>query len=197
MEKLQLPIKREEIYQGRVVLVDGKHKLEFLKDRNIILQSEMLCGKFKNDIFYESPQYNAFPESSDCYKNYIIDFQNYGPIFVDNAIDLDKLLEYFGFPKLLDAKDILDMKNNLYNGTFAYENCKEFGYEMKPDLIWKNGILVPSGIERYCIESYELVKENSISQYFEYLNAIYHGNPEVSFAPFKEEGQIRKRDLHI
>ena len=205
---------RENIYYGKVALYNRQMD-KITKDRIVLfnLSEYAIINNINTnpalfyDLFYETPKY-ATTSLEGC-KNievtdrvyFIRDYYDlnhvYGNIFVYNRINLNTLLEYFGFPEEMSAQDCMDMYKNLFDGIFAYENCELFGYQKKPALIWKNGMLVAreKKLDKYSMSSYDLVNENNLTPYFQVLNQIDYQNPEACFEPFEEEGQIRKRVL--
>ncbi len=201
---MEVIIDRKNIYYGKVALVKG---IEVVKNKErsalYTVQSSEFT-KFKvhfYDIFNETPKYfNVEKLDYFSLNNLFVDFyksKDYGNIFVYNGLNLNTLLEYFGFPKKMTAQDCMDMYKNLFDGKFAYENCALFGYQKKPAFIWKNGIQVAreQKLDKYSMSSYDLVNENELTPYFEALNQIDYHNPKACFEPFEEEGQIRKRTL--
>ncbi len=194
---------RYSIWFGNVICFD-KRNYHVKASRNVLFQ---MNGDNFIDIFYDSPNYvllYANPENpKDLKTNFyerlckeeqmrITKMKN---ICVSNYRAIGHLLDYFGFPKTMNYQDCMDMLNHLFNGKFAYENCEIFGYQKKPDLTWKNGLLVSMNLDPYDIDSYLKVNQTDVTSYFEMLNQIHYQDPLASFEPLKEEGLVRKRSL--
>ncbi len=209
-------IRREDLYYGKVALYNRK-KDKIKKNRSILFTlSEYSKINYINsnpalfyDLFYETPKYattslknckdiafiGGIPFASIC-DYYDLNRLN-GNIFVYKRINIDTLLAYFGFPEKMNSQECIYMYQNLFNGIFAYENCELFGYQRKESFLWKNGVQIVQGkkLDKYSMDSYDLVKENKLTPYFKVLNQIDYHNPEACFEPFEEEGPIRKRIL--
>lgn len=201
MNNVNFPIKREKIHYGTIVMTNG---LKRLNQRNILFTLEDRINKLKTvDLNYESPQYqdvplpNGWPPTK--YKKPRICFSEY-------KTPLNPLLKYLGFNEYLSKEDYLDLLNNLFNGKFPYEHYQLFGYQKKPDLIWKNGLLIENKeiteLGDYNKNAYKPIglkdmdsKTHTLHAYFDILAEVNYQDPPKIFEPFQEEGPIRKRIL--
>lgn len=166
----------------------GKYQYEGVNEsfnRYVIF---MRKGWFKyQDLYYDTPEFNKDIHRNSFEKCYLLSH---------TAYHLGTLLRYFGFNDALTRNDLIDLKQNLFNGVFPYENYKEFGYEKVPKLMWKNGVYIGNLTTAYEYDNYELVMKNSISHYFPLLCKVDYQDPESIFRPNEEiEGPIRKRIL--
>ncbi len=192
-----IKIERDKVHYGVVTLLD--EDLAISKTRSILFTSTsfLALDNITEDIFYESPQYQVLKNYFEAKRRAIIFPKE--KIYVLKTISLYHLLRYFGFSKILEEKDCLAIKENLFNGVFAYENSELFGYRKKTKSYWKNGILITNDYElendKYDFSSYEKFADNEITSYFPVLNQISYQNPDDVFEPFEEEGLIRKRIL--
>lgn len=201
MNEIKWPINIDEIYGAYIFLLD--QKLNILKKRiGIFYSKEHISFGKPIDIFYESPQYRVISAIEDRHLHFpsFIEDREEKEIVISNYHFLNKLLKCFGFPYEMNFQDCSDLKENLFNGKFAYEHCDLFGYQKRSDKIWKNGISISNHdieeLSDYDMRKYELVdKENKLAEFFPLLNEVDYRNPEAIFTPFEEEGPIRKRIL--
>lgn len=186
----------DNIYYAKVTLLNDY--LQEIKSRRAIYYSRgsALVRKF-NDIYYVSPHYLIAESLDDKYYLY----NNYAKkIIVENSVYLNPLLDYLGFPLKFNNLECRDLLKNVFNGTLAYDFYEEFGYQKKPNRIWKNGKKIPNpdmpeGTD-YNINKYELAdSKNRLAEFFPLLCEVDYKNPERIFEPFEEEGPIKKRDL--
>ncbi len=203
MNQINWPIERENMWHGYIALSNG---INYLKERSILFISESDASIRDNfisvDLNYESPQYQVervatshlgVREPLEPNENLRIGYRHGQMTYLNN------LLSYFGFSEKLDEKEYMTVLNTLFNGKFPYDYCEHFGYQKKPNMIWKQGVLVPNTeinvLSDYDIKKYRCVdSENPLSDAFRILIEVDYRNPEAIFEPLEEEGPIRKRN---
>lgn len=120
-------VKRDRLYVGELVmpyeyqLNDNGIIVVYTYDtcRNILFS---LNDDMATDVLYESPQY---PVVNITNPTKYID----RGIVVKDAICLDELLKYFGYPELLSKEDISKIRQTFFTGEFCLNNAKLFGYQ--------------------------------------------------------------------
>lgn len=120
-------VKRDRLYVGELVvpyeyqLNDNGIIVVYTYDtcRNILFS---LDDDMATDVLYESPQY---PVVNITNPTKYID----RGIVVKDAICLDELLKYFGYPELLSKEDISKIRQTFFTGEFCLNNAKLFGYQ--------------------------------------------------------------------
>lgn len=120
-------VKRDRLYVGELVvpydyqLNDNGKVVVYIYDtcRNILFS---LDDDMATDVLYESPQY---PVVNITNPTRYIDRR----IVVKDAICLDELLKYFGYPEELTEEDIKQIRQTFFTGDFCLNNAKLFGYQ--------------------------------------------------------------------
>ena len=80
-----------------------------------------------SDLLYESGNYPILNVTdSKIIKNNIRSSKD-GAFIIDNAINIDKLLEYYGYDEKLTYHEILNIRNNIFSYFFLVQNSMDFG----------------------------------------------------------------------
>lgn len=190
-------ILRTDIYYGHVMLYN-----QHVKTRPIVFV-DMASGStpypsIGTDL-YNDVEYPVIVSSFGAIYS-LIGEKKSQKICITDFISLSALLSCVGFPRVLDNQAQMDIFKNVLNGKFCFEYCNLFGYQKKEYYRWENGLRVANvdiqSKSDYDISKYELVnRDNGLANYFKSLAEINPENPEESFTPLEEEGQIRKRIL--
>lgn len=213
MEEHTNTIKRDKLYVGELVipyeyqLKDNGKILVYAYEscRNILFS---LDDDMATDVLFESPKYPIvnITEQSKC---------EIGQMAIKDAICLGELLKYFGYPEELTGKDIHEVRQTFFTGSFGLDNAELFGYkelkvedmtfydenkqeitdpvllEAKRALHRNLGykMIVPVGNGGLSSKYYELLDKKADNSYYDYLKG-YVENID-SFAPVKKEGHGR------
>lgn len=130
---------RDEIYVGQVVrtsniyrskigekdtkLEVGNYRLYrsilFVPDNIIVPEQKTIAL----DLLYNSPDYPILNVTED---DICLNLEK-NSVVIKDAYNLSQLLQYFDYNKLLDYKDILEIRKKFFDGKFVYENCELFG----------------------------------------------------------------------
>ena len=198
MNKETWPVPRRQLFYGKVVYYDEETWTE-KKSRDILFKAIANPYEFTFlfDLFYETPSYNCYFNKTSQKEIYLAQ-QAYlqKEKFIMNCMQLNNLLQVTGFRENLSKQDCMDIKNNIFNGKFAFMYPDLFGYQLKEESYWENGILKQVNYDEYNKESYKLVNENKLSDYFSILTSKSLQGTSDSFQPLEEEGSIRKRILN-
>ena len=120
-------VKRDRLYVGELVvpydyqLNDNGTVVVYTYEscRNILFS---LDDDMATDVLFESPQY---PVVNITNPTRYID----RGIVVKDAICLDELLKYFGYPEELTEENIKKIRQTFFTGDFCLNNAKLFGYQ--------------------------------------------------------------------
>lgn len=132
MKNRKYVVCRENIYVGQVIKTDDIYQYE--RDG----KSELLPGAYyslrsilfvpdKNgladDLIYNSPKYPILNITDDqkCLS------LGENSIVIQNIINLNELLEYFGYEKKLTFDDIMKIRKKFFNGYFCGNHSELFG----------------------------------------------------------------------
>lgn len=209
-------VKRDRLYVGELVIPYEYH----LKDNGkILVYAYELCrnilfsldGDMATDVLFEVPQYPIvnITDQSKC---------EIGKMAIKDAICLDELLKYFGYPEELTEEDIHRVRQTFFTGEFCLNNAKLFGYQEinAEDMTFydenKQIITDPVLLEEkratyrklqemghrmvkhigngtLSSEYYHLLDKKADNSYYDYLNKYVESVD--SFAPVKKEGHGR------
>lgn len=206
-------IKRDKLYVGELVipyeyrLKDNGKILVYTYEscRNILFS---LDGDMATDVLFEVPQYPIvnITDQSKC---------EIGKMAIKDAICLDELLKYFGYPEELTEEDIHKVRQTFFTGDFGLNHAELFGYkeikiedipfydenkqeitdpvflEEKRAFYRSIGYrpIVPVGNGVLSSEYYHLLDKKANYSYYDYLNKYVESVD--SFAPIKKEGHGR------
>ena len=176
------PIDISTIYWG-VLNYKGANKN--FKRRVIFTEINPFVGR---DLYYDTPYFEIGNENTDT--DYYVSSTGIYP--------LEDLLISLGFNSTVTAEDLINFKDQIFNGIYPYQNHKLFGYEKKSSFTKRYDILdEPPELEHlYNFTNYELTNPNSLSKYFHLLYQVNYQEPESIFKPNEEvEGPIKKRVL--
>ena len=120
-------VKRDKLYVGELVIPYEYH----LKDNGkILVYAYELCRNIlfsldddmATDVLFEVPQYPIvnITDQSKC---------EIGKMAIKDAICLDELLKYFGYPEELTEENIKKIRATFFTGEFCLNNAKLFGYQ--------------------------------------------------------------------
>lgn len=203
IDEVKFPINRADMYFGEIINSTNT------KNRSVIFT-------YPNLMYFSNPEMEGDPFFTPFNKEFAIDLNYCSPKYGigtpkqpkseicynwESIINLDFLLEYFGFGEKMYLNDYLACKNTLFNGRFPYENYSEFGYVKMDKSYWNNGSLIENASEKYNPDFYTKKSEKGynppslLSRYFALLCKVDYLNPDKIFLPFEEEGPIRKRTL--
>ena len=128
MEEHINTIKRDKLYVGELVipleyqLKDNGEIVVYTYDncRNILFSLDE--NEMALDALYTSPNY---PVVNITNPTKYID----SGMVIKDAICLDELLKYFGYPEELTKEDINKIRDIFFTGSFGLDNAKLFGYK--------------------------------------------------------------------
>lgn len=142
--KMDYSVCRDNIWVGEVIKADNLYLYEgdepffniepgeFMVDNYESYRSILFSlddNKLANDLLYKTRNYPILNISSkkDC-------LEAKDSIVIQDACNLDELIEYFYYPEYLTYDDIVDIRKRFFNGRFAMDNSELFGFkEVVPD----------------------------------------------------------------
>ena len=175
-------IDRKNVYAGRVILAKGFYEtydrtqifpMNFIVCRStlFVLNKDMKS----NDLLYDSSSCPILNKTdNETVKNSIRSSQN-GAILIDSAINIDKLLEFYGYDERLTYHELLDARKNIFSYFFLINNSMDFGHYYEALKFFKALDEAPN------IEYFDTV--------FNLRDQSFDG-PD-NFKPSKEEGNVR------
>ena len=120
-------IKRDRLYVGELVI---PYEYRLKNDGKILVYTYELCrnilfsldGDMATDVLFEVPQYPIvnITDQSKC---------EIGKMAIKDAICLDELLKYFGYPEELTEEDIHKVRQTFFTGDFCLNHAELFGYK--------------------------------------------------------------------
>ena len=206
-------IKRDKLYVGELVI---PYEYRLKNDGKILVYTYELCrnilfsldSDMATDVLFEVPQYPIvnITDQSKC---------EIGKMAIKDAICLDELLKYFGYPEELTEEDIHRVRQTFFTGEFCLNHAELFGYkeikiedipfydenkqeitdpiflEEKRAFYRSIGyrMMVPAGNGVLSSEYYHLLDKKANNSYYDYLNKYVESVD--SFAPVKKEGHGR------
>lgn len=228
MENRKYVIKRNAIHVGEVIRSDRIYRYEGKKESITCHPGQLAASSYysyrsmlfvpdenglSNDLLYRTPAYPILNITDD---ETCLNLGN--GIVIKGAYCLAPLLEYFGYKEELYYEDVKRIRKTFFNGSFAKDNCKLFGYkETQPEdyIYFKNGIPINDPVElQRCIANTRLGQKMGYREFSRISNGVlpedyFHmldarGDNSLrdvledetlnmnAFAPHKEEGQIRR-----
>ena len=127
MEEHTNTIKRDKLYVGELVI---PHEYQLKDNGEIVVYTYDNCrnilfsldeNEMASDVLYETPNY---PVVNITNPTKYID----SDMVIKDAICLDELLKYFGYPEELTKEDINKIRDTFFTGSFGLDNAKLFGY---------------------------------------------------------------------
>ena len=140
MKSKKYKICRDNVYVGKLGKAEGIYENSFCSNwfpqslvinkwfplRSILFTIE---GDYGCDLLYHSPNYPVFNYSSD---DLLLSMDD--DIIIQNACNLNSILEFFGYDNYLNIDDLIRIRKTFFTGRFAKDNCTLFGYrEVKAD----------------------------------------------------------------
>lgn len=232
MKNRSYKIKRDDVFVGTVVRATSKiyryngtnnffrtkpGELElgsWRHYRNMLFVPNEEHDLYSSDLLYDSPEYPVLNVTDD---NICLNLEPESVVIRD-AYNLSMLLQHYGFKDTLSLEDLIRIRHTFFNGKFAEDNCKLFGYKetMAEDLtFYENGeeITDPRKLEKkrreYRAEQlagyrmFTSIPNNDLPrELFDVLN--YMGDHTLfdvltdwedrmdAFKPSKEEGKIKR-----
>lgn len=169
--------------------------------------------KLSNDLLYRGPSYPILNLTDD---DMCLSLEP-GSIVIRNACSLAPLLKYFGYNEECSFEDIMWIRRTFFTGRFAKDHCRLFGYKetMADDLIFYcNGEKVDAGVEVDRIKRAFRADQDAGRRIFSetpdgvlpreyfgvldergdntFIEAIQGYGKMNAFAPYKEEGPVKK-----
>ena len=175
-------VDRKDVYAGR--LIHAKSVYETYDHSCIYPMNYNVCrsvlfginpDQTSSDLLYESGNYPILNVTDNkIIKNNVRSSKD-GAFIIDNAINIDKLLEYYGYDEKLTYHEILNVRNSIFSYFFLVQNSMDFG------------------------QYYEGLKFYPVfddAPNIEYFDAVYNLRDQSfdgadNFKPSKEEGHVR------
>lgn len=228
MENRKYTVKRDDIYVGEVIQTSTIYRYNYPDKYSEVSSDKIGVASaygfrsmlfvpnddlFAEDLLYASPNYPILNMTDDdvCL-NLGVD-----AVVLRDTLCLGPLLEYFGYAEQLGYEDVVKIRKQFFDGTFARENAELFGYKpvMAKDLVfYKHGEVIEDSKKlQKARRQYERAhrgdhrKFRSINDgplprvYFDeldgfgdvsFIQAILWHEKCDSFAPDKKEGKIKK-----
>lgn len=160
MNNEEKKIYRDSIYAGKVVRTSKIHRYPLdmephfgAKPGSFYVSVYYPCRtmmfipnekKLAQDLFYASPNYPILniSDREDLY---------FASLVLKDSINLGPLLKYFGYGEQVTSKELKEIRNKFFTGTFAKDNCELFGMkEILPEekTYYKNGKEITDPKER-------------------------------------------------
>lgn len=202
MENRNYEVNRDDVYIGRVAKINGVYReddgtglwikagelapMGYPRHRNYRSMLFVPDGNnYANDLLYQSPNYPVLNMTDDdVFTNLKED-----TIVIEYYRSLASLLEYLEYDKTLTYEDIIRIKNTIFSGHFAKDNCELFGWHRLSEdkNIYTGG---SDGIlDSDYFETLDLLGDCDLS------TAIRMESKMNAFKPFKEEGPIKKLSI--
>lgn len=227
MENRKYVVNRDDIYVGEVVQTSTiyrykRHEKYTDASNKIGAASAYGCRSmlfvpnsnvFAEDLLYNSPNYPILNMTNDdiCLN------LDVNAIVVREPLCLAPLLEYFGYAEQLGYEDIVKVRKQFFDGTFARENAELFGYKpvMAKDLyFYKHGEVIEDARKlrklrmkyewdhRGDRRKFRYSEDGPLPRYYfdeldkfgdiSLLPALLWHERTDSFVPDKKEGKIKK-----
>ena len=132
MKNRKYVVCRDNIYVGELIKTDDIYQYERDGKKELIsgayysLRSILFVPDEKglaDDLIYNSPKYPILniTDNQKCLS------LGENSIVIQNIINLNELLEYFGYEKKLTFDDIMKIRKKFFNGYFGKNHCELFG----------------------------------------------------------------------
>ena len=128
MEEHTNTIKRDKLYVGELVI---PHEYQLKDNGEIVVYTYDNCrnilfsldeNEMASDVLYETPNY---PVVNITNPTKYID----SDMVIKDAICLGELLKYFDYKEELTGKDIREVRQTFFTGSFGLNNAELFGYK--------------------------------------------------------------------